>query len=142
MTFRKPRYNKNYEYEIIRYCASANIIGGAKKLFKHFKVLHNPSSAISYRDLSKFTGTVYENLEFTLLRKPTPSKHWYNIKTKEHYTDSLLRQQGFSRLINHKDAKEDGLVDISNKELMLEAGFVEVYDCGQATYVWQNNNIN
>lgn len=135
MTFGRPRYNKNYEYEIIRYCASSNIIGGAEKLFKHFKDLYKPSSVISYCDLSKFTGAVYENLGFTLLRNPTPSKHWYNSKTKEHYTDALLRQQGFSRLINHKNAEEDNLVGVSNKELMIEAGFVEVYDCGQATYV-------
>jgi hypothetical protein len=46
-----------------------------------------------------------------------------------------VRQQGFSRLINHKDTKEDNLAGASNKELMIEAGFVEVYDCGQATYV-------
>jgi hypothetical protein len=138
MTFGKPRYNKNYEYEIIRYCASVNVIGGAEKLFKHFIAKFNPASVISYCDLSKFTGKVYENLGFTLLRKPTPSKHWYNIRTKEHYTDAILRQQGFSRLINHKEAKDDNLVGASNKELMINAGFVEIYDCGQATYVWHN----
>ena len=70
------------------------------------------------------------------MRKPSPSKHWYNIRTKEHYTDALLRQQGFSWLIHRKEANEDGLSGASNKELMIEAGFVEVYDCGQATYVW------
>ena len=138
MTFGVPRYNKKYEYEIIRYCASKNIIGGSEKLFKHFINKYNPSSVISYCDLSKFTGTVYEKLGFTLLRKPSPSKHWYNIRTKEHYTDALLRQQGFSRLIHRKEANEDGLSGASNKELMIGAGFVEVYDCGQATYVWHN----
>jgi hypothetical protein len=136
MTFGTPRYNKKYEYEIIRYCASRNIIGGSEKLFKHFINKYNPSSIISYCDLSKFTGTIYEKLGFTLLRKPSPSKHWYNIRTKEHYTDALLRQQGFSRLIHRKEADEDGLSRASNKELMIGASFVEVYDCGQATYVW------
>jgi hypothetical protein len=136
MTFGKPRYNKKYEYEIIRYCSAKNVIGGSEKLFKHFVNTYLPESIISYCDLSKFTGKVYEKLGFTLLRKPAPSKHWYNMKTKEHYTDALVRQHGFSRLINHKEALEDNLVGVSNKELMLEAGFVEVYDCGQATYVW------
>ena len=139
MTFGTPRYNKKYNYEIIRYCSAKNIIGGPEKLFKHFINLHNPVSVISYCDLSKFTGKVYEKLGFTLLRKPLPSKHWYNMRTKEHYTDALLRQQGFSRLIHHKEAKEDNLVGASNKDLMIEAGFVEVYDCGQATYVWYNS---
>lgn len=138
MTFGTPRYNKKYEYEIIRYCASINIIGGAEKLFKHFVNKHMPKSIISYCDLSKFTGAVYEKLGFSLLRKPSPSKHWHNVRTKEHYTDTLLRQQGFSRLIHRKEAEEDGLTNISNRDLMIEAGFVEVYDCGQATYVWHN----
>lgn len=137
MTFGTPRYNKKYEYEIIRYCSAKNIIGGPEKLFKHFITLYTPTSIISYCDLSKFTGKVYEKLGFSLLRKPTPSKHWYNMRTKEHYTDALLRQQGFSRLINRKEAKEDNLVGADNKELMIGAGFVEVYDCGQATYVWK-----
>ena len=33
MTFRKPRFNKKFEYEIIRFCSSANIVG-ASKLFQ------------------------------------------------------------------------------------------------------------
>ena len=135
MTFGKPRYNKNYEYEIIRYCSAVNIIGGADKLFKHFVSQFKPKSVISYCDISKFTGRVYENLGFKLLRKPSPSKHWYNVRTKEHYTDALVRQQGFSRLINRKEAAEDNLVGANNRDLMINAGFVEVYDCGQATYV-------
>lgn len=139
MTFGKPRYNKKYEYEIIRYCAAVNIIGGAEKLFKHFIKMTNPSSIISYCDLSKFTGKIYEDLGFTLLRKPTPSKHWYNIKTKEHYTDAIVRQHGFSRLINHKDAADDNLSGANNRDLMINAGFVEIYDCGQATYIWKKD---
>lgn len=137
MTFGSPRYNKNYEYEIIRYCASLNIIGGADKLFKHFLVKYGPTSIISYCDLSKFTGKVYENLGFKLLRHPSPSKHWYNIRTREHYTDALLRQHGFSRLIHKKSAEEDNLAISDNRTLMIEAGFVEVYDCGQASYIWR-----
>ena len=36
MTFGKPRYNKNYDYEIIRLCSKYNVIGGNEKLFKGF----------------------------------------------------------------------------------------------------------
>jgi len=138
MTFGKPRYNKNYEYELIRYCSNAKVIGGAEKLFKYFIESYRPKSVISYCDLSKFSGNTYNKLGFTLLRKSTPSKHWYNIKTKEHYTDAILRQQGFSRLIHHCDAKNDNLITNNNKDLMIGAGFVEVFDCGQATYIWEN----
>lgn len=136
MTFGKPRYNKNYEWELIRYCSKAKVLGGAEKLFKYFITNYAPGSIISYCDLSKFSGSTYTKLHFTLIRKPTPSKHWYNVRTKEHYTDALLRQQGFSRLVHKCDASEDNLTTTNNRQLMLDAGFVEVYDCGQAAYGW------
>lgn len=134
MTFGRPRYNKKYEYELIRYCTTAKVIGGAEKLLNHFIKYFSPVSIISYCDLSKFTGAVYEKLGFKLARKSSPSKHWYSIKTKQHITDNLLRQRGFDQLFNTNYGK-----GTSNEVLMLEAGFVEVYDCGQATYVWQQN---
>ena len=133
MTFDKPRYNKKYEYEIIRYCAEANIVGGAEKLFKHFLEVSKATSVISYCDLSKFTGKVYEKLGFSLARKSAPAKHWYNMKTKQHITDNLLRQRGFDQLFKTNFGK-----GTSNEELMLNHNFVEIYDCGQATYVWHN----
>lgn len=133
MTFGKPRYNKNYQYELIRYCnAKFNIAGGAEKLFKYFVSKYQPSSVISYCDLSKFSGQVYEKLGFKKIRVSGASKHWYNLKTKEHITDNLLRQRGFDQLFKTNYGK-----GTSNEALMLEAGFVEVYDCGQATYVWK-----
>jgi hypothetical protein len=132
MTFGKPRYNKKYDYELIRYCSILNVIGGSEKLFTHFIKLHTPTSVISYCDESKFNGNTYVKLGFELIRAGRPVKHWYNPKTKQHITDNLLRQRGFDQLFKTNYGK-----GVSNENLMLEAGFVEVYDCGQATYVWQ-----
>ena len=129
MTFGKPRYNRNYDYELLRYCSIYNVIGGANKLFKHFLDKFEHIKVISYCDLSKFSGKVYENLGFTLLRINKPSKHWYNIKTKQHITDNLLRQRGFDQLFKTNYGK-----GTSNEELMREQKFVEIYDCGQASY--------
>ena len=132
MTFGKPRYNKNYQYELIRYCnAEFNIVGGAEKLFKYFISNYCPNSIISYCDLSKFSGQVYDKLGFKKIRTSSAVKHWYNLKTHQHITDNLLRQRGFDQLFKTNHGK-----GTSNEALMLEAGFVEVYDCGQATYIW------
>lgn len=129
MTFGKPRYNKKYDYELIRYCSSKNIIGGAEKLFSYFIKNYNPKSIISYCDLSKFNGNTYEKLGFEL-KCISIGKHWYNPKTGQHITDNLLRQRGFDQLFNTNYGK-----GTSNEELMLNAGFVEIYDAGQATYI-------
>lgn len=132
MTFGKPRYNKDYEFELIRYCSPLyNIVGGGARLFKQFIRQYDPRSIISYCDISKFTGNIYKQLGFKYIRTSSPARHWYNIKTKVHITDNLLRQQGFDRLFGTNYGK-----GTSNEELMLEHGFVEIYDCGQATYSW------
>lgn len=128
MTFGKPRYNKNYQYELIRYCSHFNVVGGAERLFKHFIDMYNPRSIISYCDLSKFDGNVYTKLGFNL-KTVSIGKHWFNIKTKQHITDNLLRQRGFDQLFKTNFGK-----GTSNDELMKHHGFIEIYDCGQATY--------
>ena len=134
ISFGKPRFNKNYQYELLRLCTKFDyiIIGGSEKLFKYFINKYKPESIISYCDRSKFKGDVYQSLGFTLINKGIPTKHWYNLKTKKHLLDSSLRARGFDILLG----KEYGCFGkgTSNNELMLKHGFVEIYDCGQASY--------
>ncbi len=134
MTFGKPRYNKKYNYELLRYCYTKQVVGGAEKLLHYFIKNYNPDSIISYCDLSKFTGKVYEKLGFRKGKKANPSIHWFNVDTKKHITNNLLNQRGFDQLLG----KEYGRYGkgTSNTELMLNHGFVQVYDCGQQSYYW------
>lgn len=130
MTFDKPRYNKKFDYELVRYCASKNVTGGAEKLFNYFTKMY-PGTVISYCDNSKFNGNTYIKLGFTKMTKGTPAIHWYNIKSKKHITDNLLRQRGYDQLFGTSYGK-----GMDNAELMLANGFVKVYDCGQSTFVY------
>ena len=132
MSFGAPRYNKHYQWELLRYCSSCRITGGAKKLFKHFISTYNPKSVVSYCDYSKFDGHTYCDLEFKF-ESVSISKHWYNIKTKQHFTDNLVRMQGYDRLFGTNYGK-----GTSNEFLLLDSGFVEVYDAGQARYSWKS----
>lgn len=134
MTFGKSRYNKNYEYEILRLCTKNqyNVGGGAEKLFSHFISKYDPKSIISYCDNSKFSGDVYIKLGMRRKGNNNPSKHWFNPRTGRHITDNLLRQRGYSQLHNDKEHKKGE----NNESLMLEAGYLEIYDCGQSTYIW------
>ena len=139
MTFGTPRYNKKYQYELLRYCSTYNVIGGANKLFSFFINNYSPKSIVSYCDLSKFSGELYHKLGFSLINTSI-GKHWYNMKLNIHITDNLLRKNGFDRLLG----KYFGTFGkgTSNSALMLSHGFVEVYDAGQATYSWvANTNI-
>lgn len=133
MTFDKPRYNKKFDYELIRYCSSKNVVGGAAKLFKHFLTQFSPKSVVSYCDFSKFTGNVYTELGFKL-ESTTISKHWYNMKTDEHILDTLLLQRGFDQLLGNKYGKYGK--GTNNSDLMRQNGFVEIYDAGQGRYTY------
>lgn len=128
MTFGKPRYNKNFDYELIRYCSIYDVIGGAEKLFSYFIKNYSCSTIISYCDFSKFTGQLYEKLGF-IKTDCAISKHWYRSKTNTHITDNLLRQRGFDQLFNTNYGK-----NTCNESLMLENDFVEIYDAGQIKY--------
>lgn len=136
MSFGKSRFNKNYEYELLRYCASHNVIGGAEKLFKYFIDNYKPKSIVSYCDTSKFSGKVYDTLGFKYVKTNSPRKHWYSKKEKRHITDGLLIRQGYDRLFKENHGK-----GTSNEELILARGYLPVYDCGQATYIWRRDNV-
>lgn len=130
MTFGKARYNKNYEWELLRLCSSCKVVGGSQKLFKYFVDTYKPTSIVSYCDISKFTGDVYAKLGFANISCKI-GKHWYNWDTGQHFTDSLLRQRGADALIGTNEGK-----GTSNADIMLAHNFVEVYDAGQTTYAW------
>ena len=136
MTFGKSRFNKNCEYELLRYCSHYNVIGGAEKLFKYFVDNYKPNSIVSYCDTSKFSGKVYDTLGFEFIKTNKPRKHWYSMKEKRHITDGLLLSQGYDRLFKESHGK-----GTSNEELILARGYLPVYDCGQSTYIWRNGNV-
>lgn len=135
MTFGKPRYNKSYEYELLRLCSSSKyeVIGGSERLFSHFLKKTSAQSVISYCDNSKFIGEVYSKLGFVKKSTGKPTKHWYNGRL--HITNNLLRQRGFDQLFKTNFGK-----DTSNEELMLQHKFVEIYDCGQSVYIWKGDS--
>lgn len=142
MTFGKPRYNKNYEWELLRLCTKAGyyVVGGAERLFKYFIKQHSPESIVSYCDISKFTGDVYSRLGFKLLRQTAPAKIW--SKNSDYITDNLLRQRGFDQLVGSKlnPPKIYGK-GTNNEELMLEHGWLPVYDCGQKVFEYKINKV-
>lgn len=133
MTFGKSRYNKNYDLELLRLCSLRGyiILGGVQKLFKFALANFSEKSIISYCDRSIFSGRTYVNLGFKPLNRSI-SKHWYNIKTKQHILDSYLNSQGYDRIFKTNYGK-----GTSNRDLMLKSGFLEIYDCGQESYIFK-----
>ena len=79
MTFSNPRFNKNYEYELIRFCSLKhhNVVGAASKLWKYFLKKYNPKSVVSYANLRFSNGRIYEKLGFRLINQSDPNYFYF-----------------------------------------------------------------
>jgi possible homing endonuclease len=135
LTLSKPRFNNNYEWEIVRYCVMDGVVilGGAEKMFEYFKERYKPSSILTYIDLSKFKGGIYSKLGFTPDGADyitNPNYVWVNITTGEVKTRYSTQK---SRLI------EMGLTDGSEteEEVMDRLGFVQIFNSGNIRMVYK-----
>ena len=130
MSFGEPRYNKNYEYELLRLCTKYGyeVNNGSRKLLESF-IKNNSKSIISYCNLDKFTGEVYRKLGFKLLNKTEPTVIWCN-KDMQHFTQTSLTMKGADKLIGTNYGK-----GTDNEEIVLDHGFVPIYNCGLEVYI-------
>ncbi len=130
MTFGKPRYNSNYEYELLRFSTKLNtvVVGGASKLFKNFIKNNNPSSIISYSDIRWGTGALYRNLGFKLSHTSKPN-YWY---VKHGLLESRVKFQKHKL----KDLLDNFIQELTEEENMNNNGYTRIYDCGNKVFIW------
>lgn len=133
MTFGKPRFNSDYEYELIRLCWKSDvyITGGAQRLFRYFLGNFHPESIISYCDISKFSGKVYEQLGFVASGISKPNYRWLDLQTED-VLSRYKTQKG--RLLE----KGLGKLGDTEEEIMKKLGYVRIFDCGNARYIWNS----
>lgn len=133
MTFGKSRFNKNYEWELLRFCnlLNSHVIGGFSKLLSNFEKIKNPTSIISYADFQRSNGDVYEKNGFEFVRHSTPGYFWTDgnrifkrYQTQKHKLKSLLGENKFDP-------------ELSESQNMFENHFKRYWDCGQLVYVKQ-----
>ena len=133
MSFGKARYNKKYEYELLRLCTrhGYSVIGGASRLFKHFTDNYTPESVISYCDYSKFTGDVYEKIGMTFDKLSKPTIVYCDFKMNV-INESMLMRYGVDNLLHTNYGP-----GTDNREMIIKHGYLPVYNCGNLIYVWK-----
>lgn len=134
MTFGKPRFNYEYEYELIRltYKNDVNVYGGSEKLFKYFVDNYNPTSILSYCSITKFSGSVYNRIGMKLEEYTAPNYMWVNNELEE----ALPRY----KCMKHKLLKKGmGTPDMTENEIMRSNGYCKVYDAGNSKYGWKQS---
>lgn len=132
MTFGKSRFDKKYEWEMIRFCNKLNTIirGSASKLFNHFLKNIKPKSIISYSDKRFFDGKIYEKLGFHFISNTSPGYYYISKDYKK-----LYNRVGFQK---HKLKKILPIFDnnISEWKNMKNNGYDRIWDCGNSKWVF------
>jgi hypothetical protein len=133
MSFAKPRFNKNFEWELLRFSSKLNhvVVGGASKLFTFFIRLHNPNSVISYCDYSRSHGNLYKQLGFFHSHISKPN-YFYTID----YTTLESRQKYQKHKLDTKLNKFDP--SLTEWENMKNNNYDRIWDCGNIVMTWTN----
>lgn len=133
MTFGKSRYNKGFEYELLRFCTVKNyrVIGGASKLLKAFNVDYNYPSLISYSDRRYSYGNVYSALGFEYSHTTSPNYWYWNKKRGEYILENRLNYQKH-KLKDKLDNYDHRLTEYEN---MQNNGYCRIYDCGNDVWI-------
>lgn len=127
MTFGKPRFNKKYDWELIRYCtvSNFNIIGGAGKLLSYFRKNYQ-GSIITYADRRFSNGDMYKKLGFKFLYNSEPN--YFYVKGLRRLSRYECQKHKLKSVIKNFDSK------LSEYENMLKNKFYRIWDCGNMVF--------
>jgi hypothetical protein len=130
----KPRYNKNYEYELIRSCTKLNtlVLGGFNKLLSYFVKTYNSKSIITYTDVRYFNGNSYKNAGFNFCYLSKPNYFYFRNRKSEIY--NLLSRSIFQK---HKLKDKLSIFDesLSEYQNMSNNSYLRIFDAGNLVFV-------
>lgn len=129
MSFGTSRFNRKYDWELVRYSSAKNaiVVGGAAKLLKHF-MDNNKGSIISYADRRYSAGNLYHKLGFVLDGITKPSFCYFHISSGKVFNrmkfqkKSLVGMKGYDK-------------DLKEYEIMQINGYDRIWDAGQYRFV-------
>lgn len=122
-TFGTSRFSHFNGLELIRLVSSCSVVGGASKLIAQVK-----GNIMSYarRDYSK--GNVYEILGFKKVTLTEPNYAYFKTNNR------VSRYQAMKHKLPILLGKNIDMTK-TEKQLMKEAGYLRVYDCGNLLYI-------
>lgn len=121
LTFAKPRFSKEYDWEIVRFANKLNtsVPGSFSKLLKYFK---HEGSIVTYSDRRLFSGNVYRNNSFVELTPTTPNYFYTNERER------ISRYSMQKHKLLRKYPQED--TSLTEYEIARKHGWYRIYDCG------------
>mgnify|MGYP001405850329 CR=1 FL=1 len=132
LLYGSPRYNKNFDIEILRVCSKINtiVIGALTKIMKY--ISKENQKIISYTDRRYFNGSGYECSGFKIVNQTTPN-YFYFKGNETGYVNSLFSRINFQKhkLSNLLEVFDPNLTEWENMQLN---GYNRIWDCGNLVF--------
>lgn len=130
MTFAKSRYEKNVEYELIRFANAKYtvVVGGASKLFKYFIKTYKPKNIVSFSDNRFSQGNLYRLLGFKFEGDNNKGYMYFkdgSVYNREQFQKHKLKD----KLLNFAE-------QLSEWENMKNNGYDRIWDAGQSKWCY------
>ena len=130
MTFGKSRFNKQYDWELLRFCVKKNtiVIGAASRLFHYFRKSHS-GSIISYANRRWSQGNLYKKLGFQKVSTSPPNYFYWKCGESTLLSRNKCQKHKLSNILQSYNSNE------TEYENMLKNGYRRLYDCGNFVFV-------
>lgn len=134
MSFIRSRFNKQYQWELLRYSCDigTTIVGGPSKLFKAFVKEYAPDSVVSYCDIRWGTGNMYSKLGFKHIQRSNPNYFYFNINGDTNVLFSRIQFQKH-KLKDKFENFDPALTEWAN---MKNNNYDRIWDCGNDVWAW------
>ena len=134
MSFGVPRYNKKYDWELLRLCTRKDdrVQGGASRLLKHFQENWS-GSIVSYCNRDKFDGGVYKALGFKSLG--VVKGYCYEKDGQRFHRSNFTKKNCLKKWPKYIGT------DFTEKEIMKKEGYTRITEkVGQETFVLNDSS--
>lgn len=127
MTFGVPRFNKNYDFELLRLASRkfTSVVGGASKLLRYFRDSHK-GSIVSYANRRFSMGDVYRKPGF--VQTGRTNVNYFYTRCGEVLSRYQCQKHKLKNLLENFDPAK------TEKENMEMNGFFKVFDCGNLIF--------
>lgn len=134
MSFGKPRFDKNIQWELLRFSniLYTSVVGGASKLLNKFIINYDPKNIKSYSDKRWSTGNLYNQLGFKNLGASLPN-YWYTRDYKVLENRLKFQKHKLSKLVENFNPL------LTEWENMKNNGYDRIWDCGNDVWVLPEN---
>jgi hypothetical protein len=126
-TFAKARYSKADDWELVRFAASARVVGGMSKLLAAFKREAKPTGTlISYADRRWSDGGLYKALGFEFAGNTEPN--YFYVKGQKRFSREKFQKHKLEGKLKKFDKSLSEVINCSNN------GFYRIFDCGSSRW--------